>query len=108
MKGLRRQSIFADANTGLSAKITTFWSKQQAGDGQTEEDKGAKYTEMLKSFKKRVEVYHPREELRTKDTMFRFYQIPKDKIKRKETPGYVGVDPFLAFYKKSKNYVKEA
>lgn len=39
--------------------------------------------------------------------MYRFYSKDTDKVKRLTTPGYVGVDPMLAYYKKYKEMDKE-
>ena len=43
----------------------------------------------------------------SRETMFRFYAKDTDKLKRLKTPGYVGLDPILCFYKKYKNLEKE-
>jgi len=34
--------------------------------------------------------------------MYRFYSKDTDKMKRLNTPGYIGVDPILTYYKKYK------
>lgn len=44
----------------------------------------------------------------SRETMFRFYAKDTNKLnKRLKTPGYVGIDPILCFYKKYKNLEKE-
>lgn len=39
--------------------------------------------------------------------MYRFYSKDTDKMKRVTTPGYIGVDPILVYYKKYKQLDKE-
>lgn len=39
--------------------------------------------------------------------MFRFYSKDTDKMKRTTTPGYLGVDPILTYYKKFKQFDRE-
>lgn len=39
--------------------------------------------------------------------MYRFYSKDTGKMKRLKTPGYIGIEPILCFYKKYKNLEKE-
>ena len=39
--------------------------------------------------------------------MYRFYSKDTDKIKRLNTPGYIGVESFQTYYTKYKNMDKE-
>jgi len=39
--------------------------------------------------------------------MFRFYAKDTDKLNRLKTPGYVGIDPILCYYRKYKNFERE-
>jgi hypothetical protein len=43
----------------------------------------------------------------SRETMFRFYSKDTDKLKRLQTPGYVGLDSYQCFYKKYKNVEKQ-
>ena len=46
-------------------------------------------------------------ELKSRETMFRFYSKDPAKFKRLETPGYIGLDAYMTFYKKYKRLGKE-
>lgn len=48
-----------------------------------------------------------RENVMSRETMFRFYSKDTEKLKRLQTPGYVGLDSYLSFYKKYKNVDKQ-
>jgi len=39
--------------------------------------------------------------------MFRFYSKDTDKMKRTQTPGYIGIEPVQTYYRKYKNLDKE-
>lgn len=43
----------------------------------------------------------------SRDTMFRFYSKDTDKMKRTQTPGYIGIEPVQTYYRKYKNLDKE-
>ena len=62
------------------------------------------YSGFLKSYqqKQQEEAEKLREEISSRDTMFRFYSKDTDKIKRTQTPGYIGIDPVQTYYKKYK------
>ena len=51
------------------------------------------YAGFLKTQKQKEELERQREEISSRDTMFRFYSKDTDKIKRTTTPGYIGIEP---------------
>ena len=57
--------------------------------------------------KSREDYDKKRQENPSRDTMYRFYSKDTDKIKRVNTPGYIGVESFNTYYKKYNNMDKE-
>lgn len=94
VKKPRRSSIVNRQQSKLDIKIVPFEEPAAVKKGFLERHQEKKQDPL-------------RDNIFSRETMYRFYKKDTNKLKRMETPGYVGLESMQCFYKKYKHLNKE-